>query len=380
MKGTSFSSSSVQAMLALTRNALWQTSDGCLPLGVSHIDWNEVGRMAMQQTVGPLVFDAALRLPQDQRPPKDWIFKAYSIIERNRLTHKMLDATVADTCRSLAATGINPVLLKGQAYASAYPDPTFRQCGDIDLYIGEEKFAQAYEAAKRAGWKCEDRFIPDAKHYACFNGDAIIELHRIAAQLPSRSANRFFRQWSIGQLRSGRNILIAGEQIAVPTRMFDIVFVFMHLYYHFINGGIGLRQICDWVMLLHCYSEDIDRDELQKLLEKFNLLKGWRAFAPIAVEHLGLPENECPLYSPDNKKEAEQIMAFILKEGNFGRAKQKSTNAPRVYLARKVYSFCLVTSRLGVKLRIDPKNVIRYFATFATDGSRRLIKEVFTKK
>lgn len=380
MKGTSVSSSSVREMLALLRASLWQTSDGCLPLDVSDIDWNEIGRLAMQQTVGPLVFDAALRLPQELRPQKDWIFKVYSIIERNRKTHVLLDAAVAEACAKLSKVGIQPTLLKGQAYARAYPDPTLRECGDIDLYVGDENFRQAYEAAKDFGWTCDDPFIADAKHYACFNKEALIELHRLAAQLPSRSANRHFQQWCHPQLLSGQTIIIEGEKIKVPTPIFDVIFVFMHLYYHFINGGIGLRQLCDWTMLLHSHRDDLDSDELERLLSEFGLLKGWRLFTPIAVECLGLPEAECPLHSPEYQKEAEQIMTFIIKEGNFGRAQQKTSVAPRAYLARKAYSFCLVTSRLYAKLRIDPRTVIRYFGTFAMHGTGRFIKEILAKK
>lgn len=380
MKETPVSSFSVREMLALIRASLWQTSDGCLPLDVSSIDWNEIGKLAMQQTVGPLVFDAALRLPQKLRPQKDWIFKAYSIIERNRHTHALLDASVAEVCSKLSNVGIKPTLLKGQAYARVYPDPTLRQCGDIDLYVGEENFRQAYEAAKDFGWECDDSFIPNAKHYACFNKEAIIELHRVAAQLPSRSADRRFQQWCRPQLLSGETIIINGEKIQVPTPIFDVIFVFMHLYYHFINGGIGLRQICDWTMLLHYHRGNLDADELERLLREFDLLKSWQLFAPIAVGHLGLPEAECPLYSSEYQKGAGHIMSYIIKEGNFGRAQNKTYVAPKAYLARKAYSFCLVTSRLHAKLMIDPKNVIRYFGTFVTQGSRRFIKEILTKK
>lgn len=367
-------------MLALLRASLWQTSDRCLPLGVSVLDWNEIGRLAMQQTVGPLVFNAAMQLPKQLRPQKEWMFRAYSIVERTRKAHALLDAVVVEACAKFSEAGIQPVLLKGQAYARVYPDPTLRQCGDIDLYVGEENFRQAYEAAKEFGWRCDERFRSDTKHHACFNKEALIELHRVAGQLPSRSSNLRFQQWSKTQLLSDKTIVIEGVKIQVPTPIFDVIFVFLHLYHHFINGGIGLRHLCDWTMLLHSHRDAIDTDELERLLREFNLIKGWRLCAPIAVDFLGLPESECPLYSPEYKKEAERIMTFIIKEGNFGRARRRTSAAPRAYLARKAYSFRMVASRLYVKFRIDPETVIRYFGSFVTHGTRGFIKEILAKK
>lgn len=380
MKETSVSSSSVREMLSLLRASLWQTPVGCLPSDVSLFDWNEIGRLAMQQTVGPLVFHAAMQLPKEQRPQKDWIFKAYSIIERTRKAHALLDSAVAEACAKFSGVGIQPVLLKGQAYARAYTDPTLRQCGDIDLYVGEENFRQAYEAAKEFGWRCDEHFRPNTKHHAFFNKEALIEMHRIAAQLPSRSADRRFQQWSKPQLLSGKTIVIEGVKIQVPTPVFDVIFVFMHLYHHFINSGIGLRQLCDWTMLLHHHRDDIDADELEWLLREFNLLKGWRMFAPVAVDFLGLPEYECPLYLPEYKKDAGRIMTFIIKEGNFGRVQRRTSVAPRAYFARKVYSFLQVASRLYAKLRIDPETVFRYFGSFVTHGTRGFVKEILAKK
>lgn len=379
MKEKSVSPTVVKQLLALLRSSLWHTAVDCKPFNSLHVDWNEIGKLAMRQTVGPLVFDAALRLPSELMPPKSWILKAYSIVERNRRTHLLLDNGVADACAKLSKTGIRAVLLKGQAYACAYPDPALRQCGDIDLYVGELAFRRAYEAAKDFGWRCDMRFYPEDKHYACVNNDVIIELHRIAAQLPSRSANRVFQQWSRKQLGSGGEMTIGGKIIEVPTPLFDVVFVFMHLHTHFFNRGVGLRQICDWVMLLHSHFNVIDVAQLKGLLKEFNLLRSWYRFAPIAVDYLGLPENECPLYSTVYREEAERIFSVIIKDGNFGKA-CKSSVRPKGYLASKAYSLRLIISWLYPKFRVDPETVMSYFCAYAISGSKRIIKEVFAKR
>lgn len=376
MREIPVSSNSVDQLLALIRSSLWQTPTEWMPFKDVPVDWDEIGRLSMQQTVGALAFDAALKLPSELRPPKEWIIKAYTFIERNRSTHSILDKVVAEVPSKLKEAGIKPILLKGQAYARAYPDHTLRQCGDIDLYVGENHYHNAYIASKRYGWESEEQFDPKVKHYGCYSNGVRIELHRIAGQLPMSSDNQRFQEWSHDQLRNGRKISIEGVDIDLPTPIFDVIFVFMHMYLHFINGGIGLRQVCDWVMILHAHYKDINVTELEKLLRKFHLLRGWRLFTPIAVGYLGLSESECPLYSQKYVKDAENILSFILKEGNFGRASQRKYNRPKGYIAGKLYSFYHHSRKQISKWSIDPYIILRYHFSYVLKGVTQVLTDI----
>ncbi len=380
MKETVVSSSPVREMFALIRASLWQTPEKCPPLDVLPLDWNEIGKLAMQQTVGPLVFDAALRLQDEYRPPKEWIFKAYSIIERNRQTHSLLNSVVAESCAKLSAKGIRAILLKGQAYAQAYPDPTLRQCGDIDLYVGEKNFQNSYWMSKDYGWVSEEKFVKEAKHYGCFYQGVRIELHRIAGELPSKESNLKFQHFSHENLKYARTIEIGGEKIFVPTPIFDVVFVFMHLYLHFLRSGIGVRQVCDWVILLHKHFKEIDVDRLEKLLKDFNLYRGWCSFTPIAVTLIGLPEKECPFYSPRYERRASHILDLIIKEGNFGRTKRKQRKISERYFVRKISSLKTLTSRYMSKFTIDSKIVSVTYFRLLKMGLKGIIKDLSGKK
>ena len=165
----------------------------------------------------------------------------------------------------------------------------------------------------------------------------------------------------------------------MPTPLFDVVFVFLHLYHHFLNGGIGLRHICDWTMLLHLHFKEIDRNQLEQKLKEFRLLKAWKAFAPIAVEHLGLHSEKCPFYSSANSGKAKRILTFILKEGNFGRATKKDTFRPDGYLNGKIYSFKRNTARMFSKFRIDPNTISRTYCSYFIKGVSRVIRYIMKR-
>ena len=368
---------SARQLLALVKASLWQKPVDELLFSKYTTDWSEIGKLALQQTVGILAFEAAFTLPSDLRPPKEWIQKAFSFIEANRRTHLLIDGCVAEAVSRFRDKGIPSVLLKGQAYARVYPRPEMRQCGDIDLYVGEIHCLQAYEAVKELGWRREERFFPKAKHYGCWLRGIRIELHRIAGLLPSRSADRRFQQWSQLQLRDSRACLMFGEEkVFVPTPVFDVVFVFMHLYLHFLNGGIGLRHLCDWTMLMHAHAKDIDLFGLERILKEFRLLRAWRMFTPIAVDHLGLPPEECPFYSPKAQGEAERILSFVMKEGNFGKTRLPDSVRPSGYFAGKLYSFKRHSACVRSKFRIDPHTISRTYCSYLIKGFTRVIKDL----
>ncbi len=380
MNDTPADAVTVDRLMALLRAVLWQApADGRLFAG-TRVDWDAIGRLAAQQTVGALALDAALKLPPELLPPREWRLKALALMERNRMTAVLLDRRVGQVVGLLRARGIRPVLLKGQAYARAYPDAGLRQCGDIDMWVGEEHYRAAYEAAGYAGWERDEPFVPRGKHAGCRVGGVSVELHRVAGELPGAAANRRFRAWSREQLQSGRTLDIGGARVEVPSAMFDVVFVFMHMYLHFLNGGIGLRQVCDWAMLLHRHTAAIDRAVLERLLREFGLLEGWRMFAPIAVERLGLPEGECPLYSPHYAAKAERVLEFIVREGNFGHLGRRRTARPAGFLAGKLHSFRFVTGRLADKLAVDPAGVMRFYAGYVASGIRRVVDEMMNRK
>ena len=81
-----------------------------------------------------------------------------------------------------------------------------------------------------------------------------------------------------------------------------------------------MRQVCDWCRLLWKYKDIIDRNLLEKRINKMGLTTEWLTFAALAVDQLGMPEDAMPFYSPSIKwkRKANRILAFILKTGNFG--------------------------------------------------------------
>ena len=108
----------------------------------------------------------------------------------------------------------------------------------------------------------------------------------------------------------------------------NAAYLFIHLFFHFIRGGIGLRQLCDWAIYLNHYKEEIDRKKLQEILVNLNLIKAYKVFGWILVDKLGMPLSSFPMQLDDKERRWEEgIMRIITDGGNFGRKNHKATNS-----------------------------------------------------
>lgn len=353
-------------MLALLRSALWGTKVSF----AGSVDWAGVARLASRQTVIGLVADAVCSLPADQQPSAELMHKLRSMRVANIGAHSMLNTRLAEVLELMRKNDISPILLKGQGLASEYPDPTARQCGDIDLYIGRQNYSKACEVAIAAYGKHEHD-SESIKHYHFSCGGVQIELHRIAEAMPGHFVDRRFQDWTYRNLHviGPDTVEIDGVCVPVPPVSFNPLYVLNHAWHHFMNGGIGMRQLCDWMMYLHRHHHQIDAAALKRDLRSMRLLKVWQLFAYIAVNHLGLPAEECPLYDGQSGKKAERVLEMILDEGNFGRySSRKKTPRPKGYAAGKLHSFRNSTSRYSRLFSIMPLRALECYVSYVGKG------------
>lgn len=62
----------------------------------------------------------------------------------------------------------------------------------------------------------------------------------------------------------------AGD-IAIPTTAFNVIYQLCHLYHHFFDEGIGMRQMIDYYYVVNDDELLLIRDILQKELKHLGL-------------------------------------------------------------------------------------------------------------
>lgn len=362
-------------LLTLVRMALW---GGQEPLPENKPNWQEVLFLAEKQTLFGLVAEAVPMLPEYLQPDPQSRMKLHTIAMRIIRSHSLLNRKVADIKTRMDSYGMHTVLFKGQGTALNYPNPQSRQCGDIDLYVGEENFARALKLLD----PLSDKEAKDYRHLKHFNieEDGVdIEIHRIAEILPGFKHDRLFQQWTKTNLSgpSVRKVEIGGASVNLPPADFDALYIMNHAWHHFMTGGIGLRQLCDWTMHLHRFHKDVDADVLRTNLQNFGLTRAWQIMSSVTVRYLGLPQNECPLYDGAYADKADKVLEVIWSEGNFGHhSSERKTPRPKGHFAGKLHSFRNNTARIIRIISISPVDVLYSWIYYFINGMRNVFHKV----
>ena len=106
-------------------------------------------------------------------------------------------------------------------------------------------------------------------------------------------------------------------EIAIPTTAFNVVYQLTHLYHHFFDEGIGMRQILDYYYVVNNDELLAIKDTLQQELKHLGLWKFARAVMYVLHEALGLSGEK--MIAPMDEKRGKLLLAEILEGGNFGR-------------------------------------------------------------
>lgn len=330
----------IKTFLALLRAGLWgRTNDNENFVDGLAVNWAEVFRLAEEQSVVGLVTAGVEKLPagtfftesnSNQRcsvpfqgiplTEKLTLLGKCQLIEQHNIAQNHF---IGVLIQKLNAAGIKAVLVKGQGIAQCYTKPLWRSSGDVDLFFDAENYRKAVALLKplASDSKHEGRY---SKHLGLTIDSWYIELQGTQRVGLSSRLERVIDAVQRDTFENNRARLWhnGDVDILLPAPDNDVFFVFTHFLKHFFKEyGFGLRQLCDWCRLLWTYREVIDAALLEQRLRKAGLMSEWKAFAALAVEHLGMPIEAMPLYDSGKKwsKKAEKILAFAFDNSKHGK-------------------------------------------------------------
>lgn len=357
-----------KAFFELLRAGLWSDINPDVRIDGT-TDWQEVYRLATEQSVLGLIL-AGLE-HSEIKPPKvlllPWIGEVQVIEQRNKAMNSFLAGLIED----LKYDGINCALVKGQGIAQCYVRPFWRASGDIDLLFDEENYFKASDyLLTKADQVKENRL--DIKHFEMSFGTWAVELHGTLHGEWSKRADRVVDDIQ-GKLFNNKQFRIWDNnsiEILLPAHDTDIVFVFSHILQHLFWEGIGLRQICDWCRLLWTYKESIDIRLLEQRLKSMGIMTEWKAFAALAVDYLGIPQEAMPFYAsaPKYTCKAHRIISQVLESGSFGHNKDNSYKDKHSFVIRLFISFWRHIKDIYKQFRIFPLDTMKAAARMIKQG------------
>lgn len=105
--------------------------------------------------------------------------------------------------------------------------------------------------------------------------------------------------------------------LTTPSIEFDLFYILLHIYRHFLYEGVGLKQIVDYYYVL-CTVQG-SRFKVQEYVDavhEFGMEKFAKGLMWVMHETLGMP-CEWILWEPD-EKEGRYILKQVMTGGNFG--------------------------------------------------------------
>ena len=344
---------------------------------LSHDEWKNIVDMAIEQTVTGVVFDALLTLPKALRPPKDIYFNLVAQVGDLEEGGYLMNKAIAYLFHAFDKAGIEVFLLKGQAVAQFYPQPLHRVHGDIDLLVPD---AQNFEKAiaLMQSLTGEEGEPEDERSHVVFSLKGVcVEVQGLNVYGIGRRCFQHYIDWAKESLKGESRKLIlqtdrqpnddarSPKTAILPPMRFDLMFVFVHLMNHFFDGGVGLRQVCDWMRYLHENRSTIDLSQLEKDLHTLGLMPHWQTIASTAVCWLGAPKESIPFYSPSFDKKGRIALNHILRSGNFGMLRTNVFEEKNSHLMRRFGTLLSLFPSYGRVARLFPADACFSFYRYA---------------
>lgn len=364
-----------EVFLELVRTGLFSGRRARLLLSGAPIDWEEVYRLAEEQSVTGIVAAGLDTLPAIERPPQEVSLRFIGNVMQLERRNKAMNIFVAKLIERLRKADIYAILVKGQGIAQCYEKPLWRICGDVDLLLNEENYRKAKMVLNEIADDTERETTKNIErmHQGYQIDGWTVELHGTMHSNLSRRIDRAVdkmqeKMFYGGQVRLWMN---GTTQVFLPRVEEDVIYVFTHILQHLFLGGVGLRQVCDWCRLLWSYRESLNYGWLEQQIKQMGLMSEWRALASLAVDGLCMQENAMPFYDVKFKAKGSRLMDFIMEVGNFGH--NRDVEWPDAFKRRVT----LIGNKITDTVRLSwvfPVDAPRFLVNYAWDGVKGVLK------
>ena len=228
-------------------------SKGDMSRVIACMDWQMLYSFASKQALLGLCFEGIERLGKEypvelkQNPIgrellMTWMGKAQQICRQNM----KVNSVASKLFSMLREDGMRCCILKGQGNALMYPNPYSRTPGDIDVWINASRERIMEYAQKKFELEDDIRL----QHLETSLDGVPVELHFFPCSMNNpiyhARLQKWFRRNADLQCSNVVGLPDGAGDIAIPTTAFNVIYQLTHLYHHFFDEGIGMRQIIDY--------------------------------------------------------------------------------------------------------------------------------------
>ena len=339
------------------------------------VDWKVVHHEAGMQALTGILFEGMSKTVEaglcsiDKPLMLGWFGEVMMIEKMNLRLNKVL----AELVGLLRQAEVPFVVMKGQVAASLYPNPLRRQPGDIDILVGDGYFDAACQLLEMEGATAGE--VAPEKHTEYRFKGAVVEIHHTMLDLSNPSAMEYIASLNLRELTEETKV--ADFSVLGFKPAFNCAYMLGHMVHHLLTEGLGLRQVCDWMLLMRAIEAGRYGDtetlkaEIRQHVGGLGLENAYEAFLMLGIRDFGLSEE---VWKTDCGKRAERnaadLLDFILSSGNFGKKENQKKSSHS--LSGNISNAWLYLKHVAKMRNIAP-NEVRYF--FKTRTKRWIKKK-----
>ena len=297
------------------------------------VEWSDLYEESERQAVTGILLQGIewLKASTDDTSnlPLELLLQWIGISEQIRQGNLSLTKRCKELQGKLVEIGHESSILKGQGVALYYDEPLrdLRQSGDIDVYVGCG-LKGAMEIARQLGIE-NPKWDYKHLHLDVFE-DAEVEMHYRVEVLLNLWKNRKLQRWfrKHQDAVQGSRVKVQDGEMVTPTVEFNVFYILLHIYRHFLYEGVGMRQIVDYYFVLKRLNLNVNDNHNSNTnhtnranfaidaVKEFGMERFAKGLMWVMHEALGM-QRDWMLWEPD-EKEGRYILMQVMKGGNFG--------------------------------------------------------------
>ena len=337
---------------------------------VAKMDWRRLYSFASKQALLGFCFDGIERLGheypllvKDNPIGQDLLMTWMGAAQQIRRQNIKVNMVASKLYSMLREDGLRCCILKGQGNALMYPNVYSRNPGDIDVWVNASREQITEYAKKHFNLGDDIRY-----HHIETSLDGVpVELHFFPGIMNNPIYNarlqKLFKRNADLQCSNVVSLPDGIGEVAIPTTAFNVVYQLTHLYHHFFDEGIGMRQIIDYYyVLMNMWHTDFtdftdskvrkNNQYIEQTKEKVISVESVRSVCDNELKHLGLWKfagavmyvlhealglSEEKMIAPMDEKRGKLLLAEILNGGNFGQHFTKYGHFTQQGMAKKYF-------------------------------------------
>ena len=207
----------------------------------SDAEWGNVYKLAVSHGVVGVLYGGIERLTKEQRPPKEFLLEWFGQAECYRRMYERQRKAVESLNELWRNKGLTVLELKGDSIGKFYPRPDLRFSCDYDCLLSD--YEQGNRLVEKKGVAVNRDFYKNSS----FVWDGLhVENHQFCTPVRGNRAMK--------RLEAVLRRLVVENN----TVDFNALFLMEHLWSHFFEDALTLKQLTDWIVFYRGFNNSVD--------------------------------------------------------------------------------------------------------------------------